>query len=105
MGRKSGLARVVRLASISLVAMALAQEWSKPEPERTWEGTVLGFVPYSFRPPTYQRIRQAWWNADDPRLLTPRVFGVGWAVNLYRGVEILGRGYSSLLGWVRHQGE
>ncbi len=30
------------------------------------------------------RIRQSWWNPNDERVLTPKVFGVGWAFNLYQ---------------------
>ena len=41
-------------------------------------------VPYDFRMPTIQRVRDRWWNQDDPRLLTPHVFGVGWSINLYQ---------------------
>ena len=41
-------------------------------------------VPYDFRVPTLERVRNRWWNPDDPRLFTPHVFGVGWSVNLYR---------------------
>lgn len=44
-------------------------------------GKMLG-VPYDFRRPTLARIRERMWNPDDPRVVTPRVFGVGWTLNL-----------------------
>ena len=50
-------------------------------------GTFLG-VPYDWRRPTLARTKERWWNPDDPRLLTPKVFGWGWDVNVAR---LLGR--------------
>jgi len=44
-------------------------------------GSILG-VPYDFRMPTPGRIKERMWNPDDPRVITPRVFGAGWTVNL-----------------------
>ena len=44
-------------------------------------------VPYDFRFPTIGRIRERFWNPDDPRLFTPHVFGVGWSLNVYQLVE------------------
>jgi hypothetical protein len=43
-------------------------------------GKILG-VPYDFRPPTLARIRERMWNREDPRVITPRVFGAGWTIN------------------------
>jgi uncharacterized membrane protein len=53
-------------------------------------------VPYDFRVPTFRRVRERLWNPEDPRIFTPTVFGVGWALNLcqlaaLRG-ERLGKG-------------
>ena len=53
---------------------------------RQSHGTFLG-VPFEFKIPTTARIRERWWNPDDPRLFTPSVLGVGWSLNLYRLVE------------------
>lgn len=50
-----------------------------PEPVRG-TGTVLG-VPYDLRRPTAERIKATWWNPTSDRVLVPRVFGAGWAVN------------------------
>ena len=52
------------------------------------EGRFL-LVPYDFRVPTLQRIRDSLWNPDDPRLFPPRAFGIGWSVNLYHVVRYL----------------
>lgn len=34
-----------------------------------------------FGGPTAERFRASWWNPTDPRLLTPRVIGLGWDLN------------------------
>jgi hypothetical protein len=68
---------------------AVVQEALKPREERTWRGRVLGVVPYDFSPPTWQRVRQAYWNPEEPRLFTDRVLGVGWAINLHRARQVL----------------
>ncbi|HKF77203.1 MAG TPA: DUF5808 domain-containing protein [Candidatus Dormibacteraeota bacterium] len=81
--------QVVRLVALGLVVGAVLQEAAKPRSERTWRGRVLGVVPYDFRPPTWERVRLAYWNPDDPRLFTDRVLGVGWAVNLHRARVLL----------------
>lgn len=90
--------RMARLVGLGLMVAAIAQEMSKPDHERTWNGLVLGFVPYDFRPPTWERIRQSYWNEDDPRLLTTRVFGVGWGINFYRVRQLLETGFRQLMG-------
>jgi Family of unknown function (DUF5808) len=92
------LRRLVRLAGFGLLLAAISQEMSKPEGERTWQGKVFGIVPYDFRPPTWSRIREAYWNPADERLFTERVFGVGWAINLYRGRILLLRAFEGLMG-------
>jgi hypothetical protein len=55
-------------------------------------------VPYDFRPPTWERIRTAYWNPDSDRLFSDRVFGVGWAVNLYQAKRLLESAYERLVG-------
>jgi hypothetical protein len=95
------LRRVRRLARVTvfgLVVAAVATELVKPEAERTWHGKVLGAVPYDFRPPTWKRIREAYWNPESDRLLSDRVFGVGWAVNLYRAKTLMEDAYARLMG-------
>jgi hypothetical protein len=90
--------RLVRLAVFGLVAAAVATELSKPAPERTWEGRVLGVVPYDFRPPTWQRIRDAYWNPRSDRLFSDRVFGVGWAINLHQAKALMEQVFGRLMG-------
>jgi hypothetical protein len=90
--------RLVRLTAFGLVVAAVATELSKPEPERTWEGRVLGVVPYDFRPPTWDRIRDAYWNPRSDRLFSDRVFGVGWAVNLHQAKTLMEQGFGRLMG-------
>ena len=92
MRRRLSLLQWVPMAlSLAVAALAIAQELSKPASERVWNGRVLGFIPYDFRPPSLERIRASLWNPDDPHVLTRRVFGVGWSINLYRVAELLGR--------------
>lgn len=89
--------RVVKVVALGLLVAAVAQEAAKPRAERTWRGRVLGVVPYDFTPPTWRRMRRAYWNPDDPRLFTDRVLGVGWAVNLYRARVLLTHVMSGLM--------
>lgn len=74
---------------------AVAKEMSVAPDRRRWEGHLLG-IPYSFRPPTPARIRRSYWNHQDSRLFTERVFGVGWAVNLARAQVLLDRAFRSM---------
>jgi hypothetical protein len=93
-----GLRRLLRVAVVGLFVAAVATELSKPEDERTWHGKVGGVVPYDFRPPTWERIRTAYWNPESDRLFSDRVFGVGWAVNLYQAKRLLESAYERLVG-------
>jgi len=90
--------RLVRLAAFGLVVAAIATELRKPRPERTGEGRVFGVVPYDFRPPTWQRIRDAYWNPGSDHLFSDRVFGVGWALNLHRAQALMREGFGRLMG-------
>lgn len=92
------LRRLMRFTAFALVAAAVATELAKPPPERTWNGKVLGVVPYDFRPPTWEKIREAYWNPESDRLFSDRVFGVGWAVNLYRAKTLMEELFEGLMG-------
>jgi hypothetical protein len=92
MRRTSMVSRVIGFAAGLLAAVAVATELAKPRAERTWHGRILG-VPYDFRRPTRERLVREWWRPDDPALLTPRAFGMGWGVNLAR----VGRDIRSLV--------
>ena len=74
---------------MGVAAAAIYQELQKPAEERTWQGRIGGLVPYDFRPPTPERLRQAYWNPDEPRIFTDRVLGLGWAVNFYSLLQVL----------------
>jgi hypothetical protein len=76
--------RFVKLVVIGLVVAAVIEQLRRDPNERTWEGTIAGFVPYDLRMPTLERARSRWWNNDDGRLFVPQVFGVGWTINLAR---------------------
>ncbi len=45
------------------------------------EATVFG-VPWETRGPTDASVRARVWDPADPRILVPRLFGLGWTVNL-----------------------
>src|ERR1700686_4276262 len=98
MGTLRGLRRLVRLTAVALVVGAVATGLSKPRAERPWNGRMLGVVPYDFRPPTWDRIRGAYWNPASDRLFSDRVFGVGWAINLHRARTLLRAGFERLMG-------
>ena len=84
-----GLKHAIKLAVIGVSAAAVYQELKKPPEERTWHGKVGGFVPYDFRVPTMQRIKDAYWNPEDPSVFTEKVVGVGWAVGILLGLIFL----------------
>ena len=77
------------LVSLALVVAAVVQELRKPADEREWVGKVAGFVPYDFRRPTLARARAAVWSPEDPRIMMPHSFGVGWTVNVGRLVRLI----------------
>jgi hypothetical protein len=60
---------------------AIYQELKKPAEERTWHGKVAGVVPYDFRIPDLQRLKEAYWAPESDVLFTEKVLGVGWSVN------------------------
>jgi hypothetical protein len=75
---KAGLA-----IGAGLIGAAIATELNKPAEERTWHGSIAGFVPYDFRRPTADSVRSKLWNPSGP-FWSPSVFGVGWSPNLGR---------------------
>lgn len=81
--------RIVAIGWATLVGAAIVIEMRKPPEERTGHGTMAGVVPYDVRLPTWQRFRRSVWNPDEPKVLVPHAFGVGWTVNFAR---LLSRG-------------
>ena len=98
MGTLRGIRRLIRFAAVALVVGAFATELAKPEEERNWHGRVLGVVPYDFRAPSWDKIRDAYWNPSSDSLFSDRVFGVGWAINLHRAKNLLEAGFERLMG-------
>ena len=87
---KSFLPRMLQVSVFTLTLAAILQELEKPREARKGHGKVAGIVPYDFRIPTIERVKESYWNPYERRVLTPEVFGVGWAVNFYRLLENLG---------------
>ena len=69
-------------ATIGLISLAVNQQLQLPSNERTWQGSVFG-LPYDLRFPTFEHIRSTLWNKDNPQLLVPKAFGMGWDINFY----------------------
>ncbi|MEO6295440.1 MAG: hypothetical protein ABIP01_01475 [Candidatus Limnocylindria bacterium] len=98
LGRRADTARgelgdlmwLLRMAVFGAVAGALYTELRKPAADRTWTGKVLGVVPYDFRLPSLEGLREAYWNPRSPKMFSPRPLGVGWAVNIPTVLRRLG---------------
>jgi len=76
------LLKLIRTLAWLAFAAAIYQELRKPPETRTWTGKVAGVVPYDFRVPTLDRLRDAYWAPESDEIFSEHVFGVGWAVNL-----------------------
>jgi hypothetical protein len=85
-----GLAGLLTLAAIGCAAAAVIDQLRRPPVERTWHGKVADAVPYDFRPPTFERALRTLWNPDTERVLSDKLFGVGWDVNLRAAAKKLG---------------
>ena len=85
MGRE-WFSRALQAIAITVTLAAVLQQMEKPEEERTWHGKV-GFIPYNFRLPTLERLKDTCWNPHNHRIFTDRVFGIGWAINLHALLE------------------
>jgi hypothetical protein len=90
-GRRRRGRRVYPVVAGGLLGAAVVQELRKPAGERTWHGDLAGLVPYDLRPPTLDRLRERVWAPQDPHVIVPRVFGVGWTVNAGRVVWLARR--------------
>jgi hypothetical protein len=80
--KAKGWRAVVQCVGIGLIAASIVRELSLPPNERTWHGTLFGKVPYDLRPPDPRRIAARLWDPENPRVLVPTAFGVGWTLNL-----------------------
>ncbi len=79
---KDWLVRLAQAAYFTITIAAVCQELEKPKTQRTWYGKI-GLIPYDFRAPSLERLKQAFWNEEDDHIFTPEPFGVGWAVNFH----------------------
>ncbi len=94
---KVWLVRLIEAVAITVTLTAVCQELEKPKEERQWYGRV-GFIPYDFRIPTIERIKEAYWNPDNAKIFMPEVWGIGWAVNIHAVLEkmrLIGESYYS----------
>ncbi|WP_372595093.1 DUF5808 domain-containing protein [Actinotalea sp.] len=80
--RGGGLESLIRLVALGLAVAAVIKELRLPREDRTWHGTIAGVVPYEFRRPTLERLRERVWDPDGDHYIGPHVFGVGWTLNL-----------------------
>ncbi len=76
------LVRTMQLLAWSALIGAVVQELRKPDEEREWQGSLLGFIPYDFRIPSMEKLRDAYWAPERDGLFSDAVFGVGWSVNI-----------------------
>jgi hypothetical protein len=83
------LVRLLQVAAISFTLIAVCQELEKPKEKRVWHGRAAHIVPYDFRMPTVDSLKESFWNPYDSHILTPAVFGLGWAINFHTLLENL----------------
>lgn len=81
---------IIRMAVLGALVGAIWRELAKPPAERTWNGRLLGFVPYDLRLPTFTRLRDSYFNTRSPALFTSQPVGVGWSVNIAAVLKRLG---------------
>ena len=85
-----GVAGLLTLVGIGLALAAVVDQLRRPPAERTWRGKLADAVPYDFRPPTLERALRTVWNPTSERILSDKLFGVGWDVNLRAAGKKLG---------------
>ncbi len=73
---------MVIIGIAGLMGLAVREQLQMPSEERTWHGRLFG-IPYDFRRPTSERLRETFWNKDTARVLVPQAFGMGWSINFY----------------------
>ena len=78
--RRSGNMKPLKILALALVVTAVIKELRLPQEERTWHGALGGFVPYDFRVPTVEKIKNTFWSPEGT-ILVSRPFGVGWTIN------------------------
>lgn len=73
---------LIGIGIASLIGLAVREQLQMPPEERTWHGKLYG-IPYDFRRPTIERLRETFWNKNTSRILVPHAFGMGWSINFY----------------------
>ncbi len=73
---------ILSILFLIYVTIAVTQQLQRPPEERTWYGKIAG-IPYDFRLPTAERIRNTFWNKDTSQIFLPQAFGIGWSINMY----------------------
>ena len=71
----------LKVLAAALVLAALIKELRLPKEQRTWHGALGGLVPYDFRMPTLDKVKQTFWDPAG-KIIVGRPFGVGWTINL-----------------------
>ena len=79
--RRSRTVKPLKLLAVGLAIAAIIKELRLPGEQRTWHGALGGFVPYDFRMPTIDKIKQTFWDPAG-KIIVGRPFGVGWTLNL-----------------------
>jgi hypothetical protein len=65
-------------ADVTALAASVGESFEPEEPGKS----RFGGVPIDLSPPTAERVAHTWWNPRDERIFVPRVFGLGWALNV-----------------------
>ena len=77
---RSRTVKPLKLIALGLAIAAIIKELRLPKDQRTWNGLLGGFVPYDFRMPTFDRIKNTFWDPNG-KVIVGRPFGVGWTIN------------------------
>ena len=51
----------------ALMGLAIREQVQMPKDQRTWHGTLFN-IPYDFRWPTIERLRETFWNKETARV-------------------------------------
>jgi hypothetical protein len=73
---------IVMIGITVLMGLAIREQLQMPKDKRTWHGTLFN-IPYDFRMPTIERLRETFWNKNTARVLVPQFYGMGWSINFY----------------------
>ncbi len=73
------IGKFVKVAATAVFVATAVHAYREGETHGDYYG-----IPFDFRMPTVDRIRERVWNPDDYRVITPTAFGVGWCINLYQ---------------------